>query len=166
VAYPKEPPCYSDAAARTNSPNPSASRPRSSVTLIAADSTARPAREPAHDRADHPANPATHHDREAGGASVKSPVLGDMAAGPFVDRLAAASAHECHHADRSLPDQLRPESCHRVFQYDWTARDPTLITFKVMDLFTFEPDSGKITYLDITYDTHPIRASARNTYQL
>jgi hypothetical protein len=35
-----------------------------------------------------------------------------------------------------------------------------------MDLFTFEPSSDKVTYLDLIYDTHPIRASAGNKYEL
>jgi hypothetical protein len=34
-----------------------------------------------------------------------------------------------------------------------------------MDLFTFEPNSYKFTYLDLIYDTHPIRASAGNKYE-
>lgn len=43
---------------------------------------------------------------------------------------------ECHHADRDLPQQYREAPCHRDFQCDWTVTDGTLITFKVMDLFT------------------------------
>ena len=35
-----------------------------------------------------------------------------------------------------------------------------------MDLFTFAPGSDQVTYLDIIYDTHPIRASAGNKYEL
>ena len=34
-----------------------------------------------------------------------------------------------------------------------------------MDLIIFEPGSGKITRLDLIYDTHPIRASAGNKYE-
>ncbi|MDH3714413.1 MAG: hypothetical protein OET44_11265 [Gammaproteobacteria bacterium] len=40
-----------------------------------------------------------------------------------------------------------------------------LITFKVMDLFTFEPSGSKAKYLEIIYDTYPIRASAGNKYE-
>lgn len=35
-----------------------------------------------------------------------------------------------------------------------------------MDLFTFEPEGDKVIYLDLIYDTHPIRASAGNKYEL
>ena len=37
---------------------------------------------------------------------------------------------------------------------------------KVMDLFTFDRVSSKVTHLDLLCDTHPIRASAGNKYQL
>jgi hypothetical protein len=35
-----------------------------------------------------------------------------------------------------------------------------------MDLFTFEPNSDKVTYLDLIYDTHLIRESAGNKHEL
>ena len=50
------------------------------------------------------------------------------------------------------------------FQYGWTVRDGALITFKVMDLFTFEPQTREVLSLDLIHDTHPIRASAGNKY--
>ena len=52
------------------------------------------------------------------------------------------------------------------FQYDWTVRDGSLITFKVMDLFTFDSESDRVTYLDLIYDTHPIRETYGNKYEL
>ena len=35
-----------------------------------------------------------------------------------------------------------------------------------MDLFSFDPASGRVTCRDLIYDTHPIRASAGNKYEL
>jgi len=97
---------------------------------------------------------------------VKSPFLGEVPAGPFFDRLAEASAtNVITPIDIFLSDSGRNHAT-AYFQYDWTVRDGTLITFKVMDLFTFEPNGDKVTYLDIIYDTHPIRASAGNKYEL
>ena len=97
---------------------------------------------------------------------VKSPFLGEMPAGPFLDRLAGASAKNIiTPIDIFLSDSGKNHAT-AYFQYDWTVRDGTLITFKVMDLFTFDPDSDKITHLDIIYDTHPIRESAGNKYEL
>ena len=100
------------------------------------------------------------------GRMVKSPFLGEMPAGPFFDRLAQASAKNViTPIDIFLSDSGKNHAT-AYFQYDWTVRDGTLITFKVMDLFTFEPEGDKVTYLDIIYDTHPIRASAGNKYEL
>jgi SnoaL-like domain len=97
---------------------------------------------------------------------VKSPFLGEMAAGPFFDRLAGASAKNVITAIDIFVSDSGKNHATAYFQYDWTVRDGTLITFKVMDLFTFERDSDKVTYLEIIYDTHPIRASAGNKYEL
>lgn len=96
---------------------------------------------------------------------VKSPFLGEMLAGPFFDRLGEASAQNViTPIDIFLSESGKPHAT-AYFQYDWTVRDGTLITFKVMDLFTFDPVTGKVTYLDLIYDTHPIRASAGNKYE-
>jgi hypothetical protein len=100
------------------------------------------------------------------GGRVKSPFLGDMPASPFFDRLAGASAKNViTPIDIFLSDSGKNHAT-AYFRYDWTVRDGTLITFKVMDLFTFAPGSDQVTYLDIIYDTHPIRASAGNKYEL
>jgi hypothetical protein len=97
---------------------------------------------------------------------VKSPFLGEMLVGPFFDRLAGASSKNViTPIDIFLSDSQKNHAT-AYFQYDWTVRDGTLITFMVMDLFTFEPEGDKVTYLDLIYDTHPIRASAGNKYEL
>ena len=96
---------------------------------------------------------------------VKSPFLGEMSAEPFFDRLAGATSKNIiTPIDIFLSSS---EKYHAVayFQYDWTVRDGTIITFKVMDLFTFERGSNKVTYLDLIYDTHPIRITAGNKYE-
>jgi hypothetical protein len=100
------------------------------------------------------------------GGRVKSPFLGEMPAGPFFDRLAAASAKNVITPIDIFLSNAGKNHATAYFQYDWTVRDGTLITFKVMDLFTFEPDSDKVTYLDLIYDTHPIRTTAGNKYEL
>ena len=89
-----------------------------------------------------------------------------MPAGPFFDRLAGASAKNVITPIDIFLSSSGKNHATAYFQYDWTVRDGTLITFKVMDLFTFEPASDQVTYLDIIYDTHPIRASAGNKYEL
>ena len=102
----------------------------------------------------------------APGGRVRSPFLGEMLAGPFFDRLAKASAKNVITPIDIFVSNSGKNHAAAYFQYDWTVRDGTLITFKVMDLFTFEPNGDRVIYLDIIYDTHPIRTSAGNKYEL
>lgn len=97
---------------------------------------------------------------------VLSPFLGEMPASPFFDRLAAASTKNVITPIDIFLSEAGKHHATAYFQYDWTVRDGTLITFKVMDLFTFDAVSGKVTHLDLIYDTHPIRTSAGNKYEL
>jgi hypothetical protein len=96
---------------------------------------------------------------------VRSPFLGEMQAGPFFDRLAQASSNNVITPIDIFLSDSGTNLATAYFQYDWTVRDGTLITFKVMDLFTFDPHD-QVTYLDLIYDTHPIRTSAGNKYEL
>lgn len=102
----------------------------------------------------------------APGAQVKSPFLGEMLAEPFFDRLAEASAMNVITPIDIFLSNSNKNLAIAYFQYDWTVRDGTLITFKVMDLFAFTATGDKVTYLDLIYDTHPIRISAGNKYEL
>lgn len=99
-------------------------------------------------------------------AKVLSPFLGEMPAGPFFDRLAQASSMNVITPIDIFLSTAGKTHATAYFQYDWTVRDGTLITFKVMDVFAFELDSDRVAYLDIVYDTHPIRVSAGNKYEL
>ena len=97
---------------------------------------------------------------------VRSPFLGEMPVSPFFDRLSAASSQNVITPIDIFLSASDQHLATAYFQYDWTVRDGTLITFKVMDLFTFEPGTHRITHLDLIYDTHPIRATAGNKYEL
>lgn len=102
----------------------------------------------------------------AADGKVLSPFLGEMPAGAFFDRLAGASTRNVITPIDIFLSSTDQHHATAYFQYDWTVRDGTLITFKVMDLFTFEPDTRLVSYLDLIYDTHPIRVSAGNKYEL
>ena len=102
----------------------------------------------------------------APGGRVRSPFLGEMEAGPFFDRLAEASSKNVITPIDIFLSATNKHHATAYFQYDWTVRDATVITFKVMDLFTFEPETDKVTHLDLIYDTHPIRSTAGNKYEI
>ena len=96
---------------------------------------------------------------------VLSPFLGEVEAGPFFDRLAEVSTVNVITPIDIFTSATDQNHATCYFQYDWTVTDGTLISFKVMDLFTFADGSDKIEYLNLIYDTHPIRASAGNKYE-
>ncbi len=100
------------------------------------------------------------------GGKVKSPFLGEMGASTFFDRLAGASSQNVITPIDIFLSTSEKNHATAYFRYDWTVSDGTLITFKVMDLFAFEPGTDKVAYLDLIYDTHPIRTSAGNKYEL
>ncbi len=98
-------------------------------------------------------------------AKVRSPFFGEMPAGPFFDRLDQASATNVITPIDILLSDTCSNNAAAYFRYEWTVRDGTVITFNVVDRFTFEPDGDRVTYLDLIYDTHPIRVTAGNKYE-
>ena len=96
---------------------------------------------------------------------VLSPFLGEVESGLFFDRLANVSTENVITPIDIFTSATDKNHATCYFQYDWTVKDGTLISFKVMDLFTFADGSDKIEYLNLIYDTHPIRATAGNKYE-
>src|SRR5215469_16406304 len=93
------------------------------------------------------------------GGLVKSPFLGEMPAGPFFDRLAGASAKNVITPIDIFVSNSGKNHATAYFQYHWTVRDGTVITFKVMDLFTFEPAATRSP--TSTSSTTPTRSECR-----
>jgi hypothetical protein len=102
----------------------------------------------------------------APGGRVRSPFLGEMEVKPFFEQLGNASAKNVITPIDIFVSSTEKNQAVAYFQYDWTVTDGTLITFKVMDLFRFKPGTDKVEYLDLIYDTHPIRATAGNKYEV
>ncbi len=96
---------------------------------------------------------------------VRSPFLGEIAVSPFFDQLSEASVENVITPIDIFLSTSNHNHATCYFQYDWTVRDGTLITFKVMDLFRFASTSNKVEHLDLIYDTHPIRSTAGNKYE-
>ena len=98
------------------------------------------------------------------GARVVSPFLGNMDAVAFFGKLSAASSeNNITPMGIFLAADDTPQAT-AYFQYDWTLKDGTKVTFKVMDLFTFSSGSDKISQMDIIYDTHTIRETTGDKY--
>jgi hypothetical protein len=91
-------------------------------------------------------------------ARVISP-FGEIAAGPFFDEVAEASETNVITPIDIFLSASGGARAIAYFQYEWTAKGGTPITFKAIDHFTFSPGSGLVSSLDVIYDTHPIRAA-------
>lgn len=114
------------------------------------------------DAADYPAIVALF----APGGRVVSPFLGEMEAGPFFERLGGASQKNViTPIDVFVSADGTPRAT-AFFRYDWTVNDGTLISFEVMDLFEFAPGTAQVKRLSLIYDTHPIRSTAGNKYEI
>ena len=101
----------------------------------------------------------------AADGEVTSPFLGRMPARDFFDRLGGATKNNViTPIDVFLPAGPQ-EHAVAYFRYDWTVNDGKLITFNVMDLFSFHDGSDKVRALTLIYDTHPIRQTAGNKYE-
>jgi len=94
---------------------------------------------------------------------VVSPFLGTMRARPFFEKLAQSSRGSVITLLGLYPGD-DPHRAAAHFRYDWTLRDGKVVTFDCVDLFAFDPATGRIASLTIVYDTHPIREDVGDKY--
>ena len=95
---------------------------------------------------------------------VLSPFLGRMTAREFFPKVVDASSGTkltVHDILISAEDQPRAVG---YFLYDWWLKDGSKVSFECADVFTFNPETGKISSLVILYDTYPIREAAGDVY--
>ena len=97
--------------------------------------------------------------------AVTSPFLGTMPAADFFGQLARASANNDITPIDIFVSESGADHAVAYFQYDWTMADGSVVVFKVMDLFRFEPGGARFASLDIIYDTHPVRAEHGDKYE-
>ena len=88
-----------------------------------------------------------------------------MPAADFFGQLARASANNDITPLDVFVSESGADQAVAYFQYDWTMADGSVVVFKVMDLFRFEPDGARFASLDIIYDTHPVRAEHGDKYE-
>ena len=95
---------------------------------------------------------------------VHSPFLGRMKAIEFFPRVVEVSSESkltVHDILISTDDQPRAVG---YFHYDWGLQDGPKVSFECADVFTFNPETGRISSLVILYDTYPIREVAGDVY--
>ena len=95
---------------------------------------------------------------------VASPFLGRMTAHDFFPKVVEASSGAkltVHDILISAEGQPRAVG---YFLYDWWLKDGSKVSFECADVFTFNPETGKISSLVILYDTNPIRETVGDMY--
>lgn len=95
---------------------------------------------------------------------VQSPFLGRLPVREYVTKVASASSR----AKLTVYDVLVSAEGHlravAYYQYDWSLKDQTAVSFDCADVFNFDPDSGKLQSIVLVYDTDPVRAAVENKY--
>ena len=95
---------------------------------------------------------------------VRSPFLGQLPVREYVAKVAAASSN----AHLTVYDVLVSAEGHlravAYYQYDWSLRDGSRVSFDCTDVFNFDPESGHIESIVLVYDTQPVRAVVADKY--
>jgi hypothetical protein len=95
---------------------------------------------------------------------VQSPFLGRLSVRDYVNKVASASSK----AKLTVYDVLVSAEGHlravAYYQYDWSLKDGSNVTFDCADVFNFDSDTGRIESIVLVYDTGPVRAVVENKY--
>jgi len=95
---------------------------------------------------------------------VQSPFLGRVPVRDYVRKVASASSKiklTVHDVLVSAEGHLRAVG---YYQYDWSLKDGTNVTFDCADIFNFDADSGHIESILLVYDTDPVRSAVEDKY--
>ena len=95
---------------------------------------------------------------------VLSPLLGQMTAREFFPNVVEASSGTKLTINDVLVSAEGQPCAVGYFIYDWWLKDGSKVSFECADVFTFNPETGKILSMVILYDTHPIRESVGDPY--
>jgi hypothetical protein len=95
---------------------------------------------------------------------VQSPFLGRLSVRDYVNKVASASSK----AKLTVYDVLVSAEGHlravAYYQYDWSLKDGSNVTFDCADVFNFDSDTGRIESIVLVYDTDPVRAAVENKF--
>ena len=95
---------------------------------------------------------------------VRSPFLGQLPVREYVAKVASASSN----AKLTVYDVLVSAEGHlravAYYQYDWSLKDGTRVSFDCTDVFNFDRETGRIESIVLVYDTQPVRAAVEDKY--
>jgi len=95
---------------------------------------------------------------------VQSPFLGRLPVRDFIEKVASASGASritVHDVLVSAEGHLRAVA---YYNYDWSLKDGTQVSFDCADVFNFDPSTGHIASVILVYDTHLVRGAVDKKY--
>jgi hypothetical protein len=96
---------------------------------------------------------------------VLSPLLDRMTARDFFPKVVeASSGTKLTIYDVLVSAENQPRAI-GYFRYEWWLKDGSKVSFEAADVFTFNPETGRISSMVILYDTYPIRDSVGDPYR-
>jgi predicted SnoaL-like aldol condensation-catalyzing enzyme len=95
---------------------------------------------------------------------VQSPFLGRLPVRDYVTKVASASSRAkltVYDVLVSAEGNLRAVA---YYQYDWSLKDGSHVSFDCADVFNFDPNTGHIESIVLVYDTEPVREVVEDKY--
>ena len=89
----------------------------------------------------------------SGGATVSSPLYGQMDAADFFKQLFEDTSESKINLEGIFVHVSDPNIYAAHFIYDWKLKNGEILSFRCMDIFTFADRSDKISHLTIIYDS-------------
>jgi len=86
------------------------------------------------------------------GATVKSPVYGNMPVEPFYENLYGDTTSAKVDIINIYGSVENEDAWAAHFEYKWTRKDGQSLASSLVDIFTFGEVSGKIEHLEIIFD--------------
>lgn len=100
----------------------------------------------------------------ASDARVHSPLYGQMDPAPFYKELFSDTQSSKITFKNTFVNPENNNTAAAYFVYSWTLKDGTLVHFECVDVFEFVPQSDKIQFLTIIYDTYHTRAGFKKVH--
>lgn len=95
---------------------------------------------------------------------VQSPFLGRLPVRDFIRKVASASGK----SKLTVYDVLVSAEGHlravAYYQYDWSLKDGSQVSFDCADVFNFDAETGRIASIVLVYDTQPVRSVVDRKY--
>lgn len=95
---------------------------------------------------------------------VLSPLLGRLSVREFFPKVMAVSSNIRLTVHDILVSSKGRSRAVVYFQFEWVLKAGNEVSFECTNVFTFNPETGKLVSMVILYDTFPIRDAVGDKY--